>query len=677
MFLAAFLAAGAAPPGSGKGGKDLFGDPLPLGASVRLGTVRFRHGDNKWISIFRIAFSKDGQELLSVGDGSVRVWDSRTGRLVRSLPTDGLNVRGAAFSLDGRLVALGGFTPYKDNEPGQGMIRVLDLTTGKEVCTFSRGKERSDHVALAFTPDRRILASLGGAGILRLEEIATGTELLRQKFSPDILSDIAFSPDGSLLAVAAGPNARKVFLWEWQGGKEPREVKAGPRGARSVAFSLDGTTLATGDDGKEGIRLWTVPGGRLLRRVGEPKGWDTNQVGFSPDGRYLAEMSSQQKALILYDPRTGKEVRRMAGLRQGAGRPVFSRDSRRLAAVGDGVLRVWDVETGKDLSPDAEAHRQAPSFVALLRDGTALTGGDDGTVRLWDGATGRQKRKIDVTDHWVRGLALSPDGRWLATSELGDKHAVRLWDLATGHQVHRLAGHGRLGGFRAFAFTPDSKQLASWGDDMRLRLWAIDKGKAVADHEVRPAGAPPPGPGGLKGFPSFDQGQLSPDGSLLVVAQDGPAGGFCVFDATTGKQKIKFANEGGSVSGLAVSSDGKHLLASTWGKAKTSTLTDGRRRSTTGAPLACLYEIATGNVVHRIELSGKQVGAVAFTADGKTFAVGIDKQVRLHKTASGTACGAINHLPGTAHALAFAPDGKRLIAGLPDTTAVIWDLPAR
>jgi WD40 repeat protein len=584
-----------------------------------------------------------------------------------------LHVRGAAFSPDGQMVALGGFKHFKDNEPAPGMIRVLDLKTGKEVRSFSRAEERTDHAALAFTPDSKILASLGG-GNLRLEEIATGTELFRQKFPAYSSSDIAFSPDGSVLAVAC-PNARKVFLWEWQAGKEPRELKAAPRGGRSaVTFSPDGTILATGDDGEGGTRLWDVATGRLLRRLGEPSEWDTSRVCFSPDGRYLAATSSQQKALILYDPKTGKEVRRMAGLRNGASHPVFSRDSRRLAAVGDHVLRVWDVATGKDLSPDEQAHRQAPSFVALLRDGTAVTGGDDGMVRLWDSTTGRHKRKIDVTDSWVRGLALSPDGRWLATSELGQKHAVCLWDLATGRQVYRLAGHGRLGGRRSLAFTPDSKLLASWGDDMYLRLWDVGKGKAVEEHEIRPDGEPIPDEddrGVVMRF--FPPGQLSTDASLLVVGE----GSFCVFDARTGKQKFKLANEGSAIGGLAVSPDGKHLLASTWGKSREIKLTDGGTRYTTDPPLACLYEIATGKVVHRINLSGNRVGGVAFTPDGKTFAVGIHKQVRLHKTASGTACGVIDHLPGTPRPLAFSPDGKRLIASLPDTTAVIWDLPDR
>jgi RNA polymerase sigma factor (sigma-70 family) len=651
--------------------KDLYGDPLPPKALVRLGTGRFRDPLQVSWGTLGLAFSRDGSTLLSVGDGSLCVWDAQTGRPLRHLSTHGLHVRGAALSPDRRLVAIAGFEFPKDNQPAAGLVRILEVATGKEVRRMSRGPERTDHASLAFTPDGKMLASLGGGGIVRLEEVATGAELLRSRFPADIMGAIALSADGSQLAVATGPNTRKVFVWEWQAGKAPREIKASPRGARSVAFSPDGTVLATGDNGQEGIRLWAVADGRLLRRLGGLDGWGLHQVCFSPDGKYIAGTS--RKGLRLWDPKTGKEVRRMAGLRSGASFPVFSADSRRLAALGDGVLRVWDVATGKELHPYPDAHLQAPSFVALLAGGAAVTAADDGAVRVWDSATGRQRRKFDLADDMVRAVAVSPDGRWLATSELGSRHAVRLWDLRTGRAVYRLAGHGRLGGRRALAFTPDGKRLASWGDDMYLRLWDVAKGKAVAEHEVRPNGKPIPGDEQDFERRFLGEGRFSRDGSLLAFEENG----FFLFDSKTGKQKITFPNEGGHVIGLAASPDGKHLLASTWGKSRVIRLTDGRRRFTTEPPLVCLYEIATGKVALRIPLTGERIGPSAFSPDGKTIAVSIDRRILLYDSARGTARGTIDGLPGTAHSLALAPDGKRLIAGLSDTTAVIWNLPGK
>jgi RNA polymerase sigma factor (sigma-70 family) len=672
------LAPAAAPPQREVARLDLHGDPLPPRAVARLGTIRFRLPDDRFIRPLALTFSPDAKELYTVGDGALAVSDSSTGAPLRQFPTGDLHVRGAAFSRDRQLVAVGGFQFIKENEPSVGLIRVLNAATGKEVRRFSHGTERSDHFWLAFTPDGKYLFSLSSAGIVRLEEIATGAELLRQQFSGGLRGDLCLSPDGSTLAVATGPNTQQVFVWEWQAGKEPREIKVPPRGARSLAFLPDGKTLVTADGGQEGIRLWDVASGRLLLKLGEQAGYGYHRACVSPNGRYIISSGDRQKALILYDAKTGKEVRRMSGLRTGASSAVFSSDSRRLAALGDGVLRVWDVATGKDIAPDETAHRQPPTFVALLAGGTAVTSGGDGVVRVWESATGRHRRKIEVTSEWVRAAAVSSDGRWLATSTLGDDDSVGLWDLQTGRRVYRLAGHGRLGGRRTLAFTPDSEQLLSWGDDLYLRIWDVRKGKATLEHEIRPDGQPIPGEddGGIGKavMAGMDKGIFSPAGSFLVIAT---GDSFFVFDTKTGKQTTRIASGGGLVAGMAISPDGKLLLTSGWGKLKEIRLTDGRTRTTTDDTFACLYEIATGKALRRINCGKERLGQVAFSPDGKTYAVGMKDRIEFYATAAGTLRGTIRRVPGPVWSLAFAPDGKRIIGGMPDTTALVWHVPVK
>jgi RNA polymerase sigma factor (sigma-70 family) len=639
--------------------KDLYGDPLPPGAVVRLGTVRFRHPGFR---VQGLAFSRDGKTLLSASSEDVRIWEASSGRLIRTLPGDKADVLGAAVSPDGQMVAIGESRREKNGAPSIGLIRILNASTGKEVRRFSRGTD-----SMAFTPDGKLLASLSPAGILRLEEIATGTEVLRHRFaSPG--GRIALSPDGSCLAVSQGLNPSKLFLWEWQAGKEPREIKANPPGAHFFAISPGGKVLATGPEGWEGIRLWDVASGRLLGRLGERNEWDRGAVCFSPDGQHLAATSLRHKGLLLYDVKTGKEARRMAGLRFWANGPVFSPDGKRLAGFGDGigVLHVWDVATGKDLIPDEAAHREAPSIVMLLKDGLAVTAGDDGTVRLWDSATGKQKRKFEMMYHMLRAAAISPDRRWLATSELGEQHSVRLWELPSGREVYRLMGHGRLGGARAVAFTPDGQRFASWGDDMYLRLWDVGKGKAILEHEVCPDGRPIPEEG-ENNLP-WSMGVFSRDASLLAVAQQG----LFVFDVKSGKQTAKLAGDVGNFLALAISRNNKYLLASIWGSTKSKV-----KRSTIDGPFVCVYDLATNKVVRQILLPKETIGAVALAPDGKSFAVRVEGRILLYQTATGNPAGVISNVPERVHSLAFSTDGKRLIAGLWDTTAVIWNVPVK
>src|SRR5262249_28419272 len=163
-----------------------------------------------------------------------------------------------------------------------------------------------------FTPDGKLLASLGDSGALRIEEVASGTEILRQQFPRDILATLAMSPDGSMLAVAPGANNRKLYVWKWQAGEEPRELKVGDFTPFSLSFSPDGKLLAaTGDRGTT-VLVWDVASGRPVHRldIPDPGHVARGTLAFSPDGKTLATTSfhglTWEGAVHLWDPATGK-----------------------------------------------------------------------------------------------------------------------------------------------------------------------------------------------------------------------------------------------------------------------------------------------------------------------------------------------------------------------------------
>lgn len=131
------IAAGIGSPGKALRGQepaprvektDLYGDPLPAGAIIRLGTTRFRHGSPL---LSGLKFLPDSTTLVHTADRSIRFWDSSSGRLLRELRTDPFSVRGVAVSPDGRLMALGGFWTPDDATPTRGEVRVLDVASGK------------------------------------------------------------------------------------------------------------------------------------------------------------------------------------------------------------------------------------------------------------------------------------------------------------------------------------------------------------------------------------------------------------------------------------------------------------------------------------------------------------------------------------------------------------------
>jgi WD40 repeat protein len=650
----------------GKDGVDRYGDPLPRGAVTRLGTVRYRHGGSG------TAFLTDGKTVVSVGN-SIAFWDARTGRLLRTIDTGNLSLgEASAFSQGAKRLAVSGSLSADDKPGWRNVVRVFDTSTGKELRTFERDPRDGAH-ALALSPDGKFLFCLGREGKLRIEEVATGVELLRQKFPGDVGASLALSPDGSTVALASGPNTRKLFLWKWQEAQEPRELKTPRYRGHTLAFSPDGKVLADCSDSGATLRIWDVKSGQLLHKLQSPDRdiyWYNHAV-FAPDGKSLAVSGSSNRRgmLHLWEPVKGKFLKR---LDVGGGALAFSADGTLLAAGS----RVWDFAASKELSANDEAHRDAVERVVTGPGGVVVTAASDNTIRIWDAATGKQQRRL-AHDGWIRDIALSPDGSRLVSNSLDD--TVCLWDVATGRKVYRLAGHGQLGGRRAVVFSPDGKSFLAWGDDMYLRQWDVRTGKAVFEHALRPTGIEVPGEDGeadKRERLSFTlgDGRFSPDGKHFIL-QAGSS--FFVFDTATGKELRKFPCETGHVIAMTVSPGGQ-LLTSAWGKPIETRLPGGGTQySSPKHHPATWWDLATGKRSNQILLPEQGAGPVAFAPSGRLFAVASSRpgsRIRLVEVASGREVRKIEGFRGVVRSLAFLPDGKRLVAGMEDSSALIWDL---
>jgi WD40 repeat protein len=454
--------------------------------------------------VHSVAFSPDGGTL-AVGDGggSVHLWDRGGGRMRDVFHVGGVGrAEHVAFSPDGKTLA-----------------RVGDEV---DLCEAASGKEtaRFEGQAAAFAPDGRTLAVAHGPG-LGLVDARTGRERPTDAGHTGPLRALAFTPDGKTLATAALD--RSVRFWDAATGKETTGTRGQAVHASSLAFAPDGRRLVAGASLSGTIHanyltcVWDAATGRAqpLRFPGHSE--TVHRTLFAADGKTFFTASAAGDVAV-WDPVTGKELRRFKDANRRVYDLALSPDGKTLAAGGhayvrgreqqqevEGAVRLLDAATGQE-HMTLRTHDKAVLGVGFLRDGRTLVslgtnepvvvfsgvrlglgadpppasaGGEP--VVLWELATGLPRLRLLSGRDGVWRLAVSPDGR-LAALGCHDG-SVRIWDLLAGRERRRFDGH--IGAVTALAFSPDGRVLASGGGDTTVLLWDMS-----AVPPAPPAGAP-------------------------------------------------------------------------------------------------------------------------------------------------------------------------------------------
>jgi RNA polymerase sigma factor (sigma-70 family) len=442
----------------------------------------------------------------------------------------------------------------------------------------------------------------------------------------------ALSADGTLLATA-DDSSSTVTLRNAATGEVRAQLNRHRRGVLALAFSPDGTALATGGRDHK-FKLWAVDS-RLERVDIADHTGPVTAVTFSGDGQLVASGSTDGTIRVWH----ALACQQMRILR--CGEPVrclaFSAGGRKLAVgCGDGTVMVWPLKTDQE-PVTLRGHAGAVLAVAFASDGATLaTAGHDGTVRLWPVAGGAALLTVRAHGGPAHCVAFTPDGAALLTA--GEDGAVRVWEAATGRERTTFRGHAA--GVCSVGVAKDGRTAFTADRDGVVKRWDL-----TAVPEL-PQPQPPPAPKERFALERHgDQVALSPDGKTLATSR----GGVLKLWDTTGKElpALKQIDKVFRVRSLAFSADGKLLACC--GNDDSYGLWDMTRREQVAQfldPKNDVYSLA-----------------VAFSADSKTLAIGTELDlIRLIDTATGKQTGKIDVKDRDVLALAFLAGGKTLVA---------------
>jgi WD40 repeat protein len=276
----------------------------------------------------------------------------------------------------------------------------------------------------------------------------------------------------------------------------------------SIAFSPDGSTLATGD-GNGHLRLWDTAKGELRTTIQAHQGWVFSIAWFA-DGKRVITGGKDRVSHIREAAPPWRILKTFEGHSNDVHAVALTADGATLVSAGDDqTIRVWDVSNAQILRTLTGHERQIPT-IALSPDGRLIASASrDQTVRLWDLKTGNEVGVLRGHVGDVMSVKFSPNGKLLASASYDS--TVRLWDPNSLMPENVLTGHT----YRVYnvAFAPNGKQLASAGDHT-ARLWDLQSGENVKIFT-------------LQSEVSADQSHVrgavsavaySPDGKMLAVA---------------------------------------------------------------------------------------------------------------------------------------------------------------
>jgi WD40 repeat protein len=578
-------------------------------------------------SVSSIAFSSIGARVLSGSDdGTLKLWEFTTGRLLRTFATHS-DVVSVAFSPDGTRVLSGGYTT----------LQLWDAETGRRLHVFETHSKWHTQ-SVAFSPNGSQILSTGGevgAGAAMLWDTETARLIRTFQIHSGSVESIAFSPnDGA--NVLAGCADGTLKFWNTKTGRIIQSVRAHSTSVTSVAYSPDGTHILSG--GYDGtLNLWNAATGLLIHSFrGHSRA--VSSVAFSQDGTRVIS-SSHDTTITVWDAATGQPIRTIELKDATPNSVAFSLDGSIISGNDDHTLKVWDAKTGMLTRTFAERFLRVKS-VAFGPYTSIISGNDDNTLKLWDTKTGRLIRTFKGHSDDVNSVAFSPDGASVLSGS--NDTTLKLWDVATGRLLYSVEGLARE--VTSVAFSPNGAFLLSGHGEGSLKLWSAQNGQLVRTFKNSAS------------WCSIGSVAFSRDGTqVLSGCNDDYA--MRLWNVETGRLIHTFHDPNDVIRSVAFSPKGNEVVA-------------GARDGTLS-----LWNTSTGRLLRTFGSHSEEVTSLAFSPDGaRVVSCSQDATLKLWDTTTGELVRTFEGHSGRIESVAYSSSGALVLSGSDDSTIKIWNV---
>jgi len=420
-------------------------------------------------AVSSVSYSSDGRLLASgSNDGSVRIWDTRTGEeAMFPMRSGDRKVLSVDFARNGKWVASG---------TESGAVCIWDVTpgpAGRRILSNHSGSVWS----VVYSPDSSRLASASVDGTVRLWNSETCEQLAVQSGYMASVHGIAFSPDGEILESTS--DDRRARQWYINTGQVTYEqltqpvlnshVRSGFR-SHSDSYSYSDYDYDSDSDFRFGSKLKARP---------------FYSVDFSPDGKMLARTDHTGKTVGLFYYNTKENITSLQCYSR-INSVQFSPDGRSLVAAFGRAIRLWTLQPDPRNASrvDLGGHGGEVNWVTFSPDGLHIaSASDDGTIRIWNAVSGQSTvQPLPVHDSVVRSVAVSHDDAFIVSGS--EDKSVRVWNTRTGDGTYLpLCGHTEP--VSSASISPDGRLIASALAETLAEVEAQAKAKALAQWQAQ------------------------------------------------------------------------------------------------------------------------------------------------------------------------------------------------